>query len=76
MDCLEPAESVVIRGTVLGVLKELADAIKLKFDNPEFAVISTDDGYAVVTTTPTNALMIVLWQTWADGWITRYQNEL
>lgn len=74
MDCVELANTVVIRSTVLGVTKEIADALKLKF-SPDFAVVSTDDGYAVVTTTPSNTLMIALWQTWADGWLTRYQNE-
>jgi hypothetical protein len=75
MDCLEPAQSVIIRSTVLGALKELLEELKTKF-NPDFEVVSTDDGYAVVTTVPRDALHIILCQTWADGWMTRHQNPI
>lgn len=74
MECLEPTDSVVIRSTVLGVVKELADELKTKF-NPNFNVVSTDDGYAVVTTAPTNTTTLVICQVWADGWMTRHQNQ-
>jgi hypothetical protein len=74
MDCLELSDSVVIQSTVLGVLKELTDELKAKF-NPNFKVVSTDSGFAVVTTAPTNTVTLVMCQVWADGWMTRHQNQ-
>jgi hypothetical protein len=73
MDCLELAGTVIIRTTVLGVAKEIADELKVKF-NPNFGVIDTDTGFAVATTAPSNAIVIALCQAWADGWLTRHQN--
>lgn len=66
--------SVVLKYGALGVLKEIADALKEKF-NPNFGVAQQSDGYAIVVTAPTTALAFLMFQVWADGYLAKYRKS-
>jgi len=58
---------------VFGVVTLLAEALKTKMRNENFAVERTGDGGMVVTTAPMGTLAFLLAQTFVDGWLHAYK---